>query len=313
MHPGTCGLDQRRQLCPWVQMDDVALEPAAVQFLDVHQQLVLGAAVAEAGDDVQIRSFAVVGRLVPSMSMRPGLAAAFRGQIEAASDRGLDHSGPQRRPQLELRDPALGPDRLRGAARRSSWAAIVAIGARHGRPSLKSRRKRRAPMLLHARLASSSCHCTPSRGSAYRSSDAQGTRTRAGRSLRSESRPQRPGGLALGTGERGAEGVGEVRHFLLGEALQIRTFSVISRNLRLGQRRQPGMGGGMPDRDQRVAAETAQFLRLQHLLIEQERHTRSCAIARDSAAMRASSASTQRVRPMRAATFSASVRVLRLP
>ena len=57
MHPHPCGLDQRGQLCPRVEMDDVALEPAAVQLLDVHQQLVLGAAVTEAGDDVQDPAF----------------------------------------------------------------------------------------------------------------------------------------------------------------------------------------------------------------------------------------------------------------
>ena len=115
MHPGTCGLDQRRQLCPWVQMHDVALEPAAVQFLDVHQQLVLGAAVAEAGDDVQNPQFCR-RRSGRSLDVdAPRLASSPRGQIEAASDRGLDDSGPRAPlPQLELRDPsasAVSPSR----------------------------------------------------------------------------------------------------------------------------------------------------------------------------------------------------------
>ena len=123
------------------------------------------------GTTCRIRRFAVVGPLRPRCRCPLGWHQAFRGQIEAASDRGLDGSGPRALPpQLELRIRALGPIAFAVQHVAPHGAAIVAIGARHGRPSLKSRRKRRAPMLLHARLASSSCHCTPSRGSAYRSS-----------------------------------------------------------------------------------------------------------------------------------------------
>ena len=94
------------------------------------------------------------------------------------SDRGLDHSGPRAPAQLELRIERLGPIAC-AVQRRSSWCRHRRH-RRAPRPSLRSRRKRRAPMLLHARLASSSCHCTPSRQRGP--PDAQGTRTRAGRS-----------------------------------------------------------------------------------------------------------------------------------